>query len=136
MSGELRLADRILVADDEPDTVNLTKMILEQEGYQVSTASNGVEALLRAGAELPDLILLDVIMPAKSGWEVCKTLKSQDKTKHIPVVIFTVLGKPLGDDVSMTRAREAGCDGYLAKPFTPEGLLAEVKKHLDQPKSA
>ena len=130
--GELGLVDRILVADDEPDIVNLAKVILEGEGYQVSVASNGVEALRKAEAELPDLILLDVIMPAKSGWEVCKTLKSQDKTKHIPVVIFTVLSKPLGDDVSRMRAEEAGCDGYLAKPFTPEGLLAEVKKHLDQ----
>jgi len=123
---------RILVADDEPDIRNLVRMILEKNGYQVSLASNGVEALQKAETELPDLILLDVVMPAKSGWEACKTLKSQEKTKHIPVVIFSVLSTILGDDVSRKHADEYGCDGYLAKPFTPDGLLAEVKKHLDR----
>lgn len=120
-----------MVADDEPDTLNLVKVILEQEGYQVLVASNGVEALRRAETELPDLVMLDVVMPAKSGWEVCRTLKAQDKTKHIPVVIFTVLSATIGD-ASKMRAEEAGCDGYVTKPFTPEGLLAEVRKHLDQ----
>lgn len=121
---------RILVADDEPDIRNLVRMILEGEGYQVFLASNGAEALQKVEIELPDLILLDVVMPAKSGWEVCKTLKSREKTKHIPIVIFSVLSTVLGDDVSRKRAEEYGCDGYLAKPFTPDGLLAEVKKHL------
>jgi CheY-like chemotaxis protein len=125
---------RILVADDELDTRNLVRMILERQGYQVSLASNGVEALQKAETELPDLILLDVVMPAKSGWEVCKTLKSQDKTKHIPVVIFTVLSTLLGNDVSKKHADESGCDGYIAKPFNTNQLLTEVKKHLDQKK--
>jgi CheY-like chemotaxis protein len=110
------------------------KKILEREGYDVSLASNGVEALRKAEAELPDLIFLDVVMPAKSGWEVCKTLKSQDKTKHIPVVIFTVLSKLLGNDVSRKHADESGCDGYIAKPFNTDQLLTEVKKYLDQRK--
>ena len=123
---------RILVADDEPDIRNLVRMILEGEGYQVFLASNGAEALQKAEIELPDLILLDVVMPAKSGWEVCKTLKSQEKTKHIPVIICSVLFTVLGDDVSRKHAEDYGCDGYLAKPFTPDGLLAEVKKHLDR----
>jgi CheY-like chemotaxis protein len=123
---------KILVADDEPDIRNLVRMILEKNGYQVSLASNGVEVLQKAETELPDLVLLDVVMPAKSGWEACKILKSQEKTKHIPVVIFSVLSTILGDDVSRKHAEEYGCDGYLAKPFTPDGLLAEVKKHLDR----
>jgi len=127
--------DKILVVDDEPDIANLTKMILELEGYQVLVASDGVEALQKAKVELPDLILLDVILPAKTGLEVCKILKSQDRTKHIPVVIFTVLSKIIGNGVSKKHADESGCDGYLAKPFTPEGLLTEVKKHLDQAKA-
>jgi len=123
---------RILVADDEPDIRNLIRMILGGKGYEVSLASNGAEALQKAETELPDLILLDVVMPAKSGWEVCKTLKSQEKTKHIPVIIFSVLSQVLGNDVSKKHAEEYGCDGYLAKPFTPDGLLAEVKKLLDR----
>ncbi len=128
------LADRILVVDDERDTLNLMKMILTKEGYEVSLASNGVEALQKAEAEQPDLVLLDVIMPAKNGWTVCKTLKTQDKTKHIPVVIFTVLSNVLGDELSRKHALECGCDGYLAKPFDSEQLLTEVKKHLHQAK--
>lgn len=128
------MVKKILVADDELDIRNLAKIILEKNGYQVSLAANGAEALQKAENELPDLILLDVVMPAKSGWEVCKTLKSQTKTKHIPIVIFTVLSTLLGDDVSRKHADEAGCDGYLAKPFNTNQLLTEVKKHLDQRK--
>jgi CheY-like chemotaxis protein len=127
---------KILVADDELDTRNLVKIILEKNGYQVSLAANGAEALQKAENELPDLILLDVVMPARTGWEVCKTLKSQEKTKHIPVVIFSVLSKLLGDDVSRKHADESGCDGYLAKPFNTDQLLTEVKKYLDQRKEA
>lgn len=125
---------KILVADDELDIRNLAKIILEENGYQVSLAANGAEALQKAENELPDLILLDVVMPARTGWEVCKTLKSQEKTKHIPVVIFTVLSRLLGDDVSRKHAEESGCDGYLAKPFNTDQLLTEVKKYLDQRK--
>jgi len=126
------LVKKILVADDELDIRNLVKIILEENGFQVSLAANGAEALQKAENELPDLIILDVVMPARTGWEVCKTLKSQEKTKHIPVIICSVLSMVLGDDVSRKHAEEYGCDGYLAKPFTPDGLLAEVKKHLDR----
>ena len=128
------MVKKILVVDDELDIRNLAKIILEENGYQVSLAANGAEALQKAESELPDLILLDVVMPARTGWEVCKTLKSQEKTKHIPVVIFSVLSKLLGDDVSRKHADESGCDGYIAKPFNTNQLLTEVKKHLDQKK--
>jgi CheY-like chemotaxis protein len=113
------------------DIRNLAKIILEENGYQVSVAANGVEALQKAERELPDLILLDVIMPAKGGWEVCKILKSQDKTKHIPIVIFTVLSVALGDESSRKYANEAGANGYLSKPFTKDELLTQVKKCLE-----
>jgi len=128
------LMKKTLVADDELDIRNLTKIVLEQNEYQVSLTANGAEALQKAESELPDLILLDVVIPAKSDWEVCKTRKSQTKTKHIPVVIFTVLSKLLGNDVSRKHAEEYGCDGYLAKPFNANQLLTEVKKYLDQRK--
>lgn len=107
-------------------------MILEKNGYQVSLAANGAEALQKAEDDLPDLIILDVVMPAKSGWEVCKTLKSQDRTKHIPIVIFTVLSIAIGDESSRKYAKEAGANGYLPKPFNTKQLLAIVKKHLEQ----
>lgn len=126
------MPEKILVVDDEMDIRNLAKTILEAEGYTVLLAANGLEALQKAEHELPDLILLDVVLPAKSGWDVCKTLKAQAKTKHIPVIIFTVLSQPLGDEVSRKYAEESGCDGYLAKPFTRQGLLTEIKKQLPQ----
>jgi CheY-like chemotaxis protein len=125
------MPQKILVADDELDIRNLVKIILEKNNYQVTVAANGVEALEKAESELPDLILLDVIMPAKSGWEVCKILKSKDETKHIPIVIFTVLSVMVGDKASMKYAEEAGADGYLPKPFNTSELLAQVKKYLN-----
>ena len=86
------MADKILIVDDEPDVVNLAKRILEREKYHVITASEGDEALEKARVEMPDLILLDIVMRGKDGYEVCKILKSHAATRHIPVVMFTVLG--------------------------------------------
>ena len=114
--------------DDEPDILGAAKMILEGEAYQVSTGSTGEEALQKADAEIPDLVLLDVVLPGKSGLEVCKLLKTQAKTRHIPVVIFTVLGR----DVDKRLSGEAGADGHFTKPFTPEDLSSEVKRQLEK----
>jgi CheY-like chemotaxis protein len=122
------LADKILVVDDEPDTLNLTKLILERNGHLVVSATNGEEALQKADTERPDLVLLDMVMPGKSGLEVCKMLKAQPKTKLIPVVIFTVLGR----DVDRKLSKEAGADGHLLKPFTPDGLIAEIGQQLEK----
>ncbi len=122
------MPDVILVTDDEADIVSTAQMILEAEGYRVVTANNGEIALAKANSEMPDLILLDVVMPGKSGVEVCKILKDQPKTKHIPVIMFTALAR----DVDRKLTAEAGADGHFMKPFTPEALVAEVKKQLDR----
>lgn len=121
------MPDRILVVDDEPDVLNLTKAILAKRGYQVIVASDGDEALRKADAEVPELILLDWVMPEKNGLEVCKILKSQSKTKHIPVVVTTVLGR----EVDRTMTKEAGANAHFMKPFTPVALLTEVRQQLD-----
>ena len=117
---------KIMVVDDEKDMVDATKMILEMEGYEVVVAYDGDEALQKADAEMPDLIFLDQMMPGKSCIEVCKILKSQAKTKHIPVLIFTASGSNIDDLVA-----EAQADGCFLKPFAPEDLLAEVRKRVD-----
>jgi CheY-like chemotaxis protein len=122
------LPDKVLVVDDEADILDLARMILEEDGYCVVEASSGDEALLKAEAENPDLILLDVVMPGKSGLEVCKALKSQVRTRCIPMVMFTVLGR----DVDKKLAREVGADGHFTKPFTPEDLRAEIRKYLKE----
>lgn len=120
--------DKILVVDDEAGILDLTRMMLEAQGYWVSTAWNGEEAMRVAEAELPDLILLDVVMPGASGFEVCKTLKRQSKTCMIPVVMFSALDR----EVDRRMGMEAGADGYLTKPFTSEILKAEVTRRLEE----
>lgn len=117
------MVDKILVVDDEVDIVNLVKIILESEGYIVSTAFDGEEAIVRATSELPDLILLDIVMPRKTGLEVCRILKSQNKTKMIPILMFTVLGR----DVDKRMSMEAGADGHITKPFEADELISNIK---------
>jgi CheY-like chemotaxis protein len=120
------LKGKILVADDEPDTLNLVKMILEDDGYEVILAINGEEAVAKANAEQPHLIFLDVVMPGKSGFEVCKVLKSQQKTKFTPIITFSALGREADKKLS----REAGAEDHFVKPFTPEDLINEVQSYL------
>ena len=122
------MPDKILIVDDELDIQNLVKRKLDRKGYQAIGASDGEEALQKTGVEMPDLILLDVVMPGKSGFEVCKSLKSKQKTKFIPVVMFTSLGR----DVDKKMVNESGADGHIIKSFESEDLLTVVKKHLDK----
>jgi DNA-binding response OmpR family regulator len=124
--------DKILVVDDEFILRDLMRTILEEEGFGVITASDGEEALKKADNELPDLILLDLMMPGKSGLEVCKILKSQAKTKSIPVVMATVLGR----EVDRTLTKEAGADAHFMKPFSALALLTEVRRQLDNAKES
>ncbi|WP_455276241.1 response regulator [[Eubacterium] cellulosolvens] len=121
------MPDRILVADDEPDLLNAAKIMLERGGYQVIEANDGDEALEKVYSEKPDLIILDVVMPGKTGTEVCRILKDDPITSSIPILMYTVLGREADSKIS----EEAGADGHLIKPFTPEELVAVVKKHLD-----
>lgn len=113
--------------DDEFILRDLMRTILEEEGFSVITASDGEEALTKAGNELPDLIILDLMMPGKSGLEVCKILKSQSETKRIPVVMATVLGR----EVDRTLTKAAGADAHFMKPFSALALLTEVKHQLE-----
>ncbi len=120
------MTKKILVVDDEPDILGLTKRILEEEGYHVITALSAMEGLEKAEAETPDLILLDIRMPKIDGIEACRILKKQSKTKSIPVVMFTALTQMN----EMNAAKEAGSSGYIVKPFMPERLRSEVKKQI------
>ncbi len=117
---------RILIADDEEDIKTVMSMVLESEGYEILTAYDGLDALDKAQNELPDLILLDIMMPMFDGIEVCKKLKSDWKTKDIPIIMVSAAA----EDVSMKKAKEAGADDYIIKPFEPEVLLQKVKKYL------
>ena len=104
---------RILAIDDEEGVLSLLKFKLRQFGHEVITANNGIDGLRKARKLEPDLILLDLVMPGMSGFRVCELLKSYNKTKDIPIFIFTALDRM--EDVQ--RAFEKGADDYIVKPF-------------------
>ena len=121
---------RILLVDNDSDTVMMTKSRLEANGYIVMATSNGWDGLELAKEYQPDVILLDVIMPAMEGCEVCAKLTGGEKTRNIPVLMFTVSAKENLEAMCL----KAGAKAVIFKPFEPKQLLALIKKALD-PKS-
>lgn len=117
---------RILVIDDLPENVFMIQDRLEHEGYEVITAFNGKDGIERALNEIPDLILLDVMMPDITGFEVCKILVNDDKTKHVPIILVTA--KSTAEDTK--EGLEAGAFDYIKKPFNRIELLARVHSAL------
>ena len=117
---------KILVIDDLPENVFILQDRLIQEGYDVITAYGGTEGLERAFSTKPDLILLDVMMPDMSGFEVCKKLVSDEITKHIPIILVTA--KSGAEDIK--EGLEAGAFDYIKKPFNRVELMARVKSAL------
>ncbi len=117
---------RILIAEDEPDIRELVALILELDGHEVIQARDGQEAVEKAHAEQPDLILMDVRMPRMTGYEACETLKADPATQHIPVVFLSAKGQA-GE---VEAGYRAGAVAYLIKPFDAEELLSQVKAIL------
>lgn len=118
---------KILIADDDPHFVLMAKSRLEANHYEVSTVSNGVDAVKCAGDWKPDLVLLDMLMPAMEGYDVCKQLKSADNTRQIPIIILTASTRK-EDQIKCLRA---GALVVILKPFNPIELLALIKKAFD-----
>lgn len=114
---------RILVADDDPAILEVISIILEDAGYDVDTSSNG-EISLQTEGILPDLFLLDVWMSGKDGRDTCKQIKSDERTKHIPVIIVSA-----NRDIEKITF-ESGADAFLAKPFEMNDLLALIAKYI------
>mgnify|MGYP005845868491 CR=1 FL=1 len=115
------MAHDILLIEDDLDILEFTRLVLTNHGYAVRSALDGREALEAVGERLPDLILLDLMMPIMDGFAVGKTLRADERTRDIPIVVFSAY--PGG----LARAREINPDGYLTKPFELEDLLSCVE---------
>ena len=113
---------RILIADDEPDILEIISYNLGKEGYEVYTAKDGNEAIERAKQLNPDLIILDVMMPRKTGVEVCQILRSQPLFKETLIIFLTALS----DEASHIKGLETGADDYVSKPISPKVLVSRV----------
>jgi pilus assembly protein CpaE len=120
------MSEKILVVDDDLDSLKLIGMMLQRQGYEVIAANTGAQAIAKAGHESPDLVILDVMMPDMDGLEVCRRLRANAATRPIPIIMFTA--KTLIDD--KVAGFEAGADDYLTKPTHPAELSARIKSVL------
>lgn len=116
----------ILVVDDEPDLADLVSYNLKKEGFEVSSASDGEEALKKIRKGNFNLIILDLMLPGIQGMELCRIFRNDPKTKHLPIIMLTAKG----EDVDKILGLEMGADDYIAKPFSPRELVARVKAVL------
>jgi CheY-like chemotaxis protein len=117
---------RILIADDDPVILRLIQVNLELEGYEVLTANNGQEAVDIATAELPDLVILDIMMPRLDGYQACQKLKEGATTTNLPVIFLSAKAQQ-GD---IEKGKSFGVVDYLTKPFDPSELLEVVERHI------
>jgi two-component system phosphate regulon response regulator PhoB len=122
----MKMAERILVIDDEPDLLELVRLNLDQAGYRVETAETGGEALELVRSSPPDLIVLDLMLPDISGTEVCRQIRSDPDLARIPVIMLTAKA----DEVDRVVGFELGADDYVTKPFSPRELTLRVRAVL------
>jgi len=122
--------EKILIVDDERDILKMLDYNLKKEGFRVISASDGEDAIDSALKERPDLIVLDLMLPGLDGLEVCKTLKKENKTANIPIIMLTAKAQETDKIVGL----ELGADDYITKPFSPRELVARVKAVLRRAK--
>jgi len=115
--------ETILLVDDEPHIIELARLYLQQEGFQITSAADGIQALAEVERSAPDLIVLDLMLPRLDGWEVCRRIRA---TSDLPILMLTARD----DDIDKIVGLELGADDYLTKPFNPRELVARVKAIL------
>ena len=120
------MSKKVLIADDEPNIVAAVEFLLQRNGYEVQVARNGDEALKLVEASNPDLVLLDVMMPVRSGYEVCKRIRENDAWRHIKIIMLSAKGR----DAEVTKGLALGADDYVTKPFSTRDLLNRIGKLL------
>jgi DNA-binding response OmpR family regulator len=117
----------ILCVEDEPEMIDLIRLILGRRGFEVKGAGGGVEGLDMIRQDPPDLVLLDLMMPDMDGWEVYQQMKADEKTKHIPVIVVTAKAQSIDKVLGLHIAK---VDDYITKPFSPQDLMNSVDKVL------
>ncbi|MFZ1643784.1 MAG: response regulator [Candidatus Contendobacter sp.] len=120
------MASKILVVDDEPNIVLSLEFLMKQAGFQVRTASDGEAALTAIAAERPDLMLLDVMMPRKNGYEVCQAVRANPDWKGIRIIMLTAKGR----EVEREKGLALGADDYITKPFSTQEVVERVRELL------
>ena len=118
---------QVLIADDEPNIVAALEYLLQRNGYEVSIARNGDEALKLIELNRPDLVLLDVMMPVRSGYEVCQVMRAREDWRHIKIVVLTAKGR----EADANKGLALGADLYITKPFSNRDLIAKINGLLD-----
>lgn len=121
------MAKYVLIVDDEPNIVLSLEFLMKKEGYEVLSVSNGDEAMQVITERIPDLIILDVMMPRKDGYEVCQELRSNPSWRDMKIIMLTAKGR----DVEREKGLALGADDYVTKPFATQELVEKVKALLN-----
>ena len=118
---------KVLIADDEPNIVVSLEFLMQQCGYEIHTVANGNDALRVAREFRPDLMLLDIMLPLKNGFEVCQVMRETPELNRVKIVMLTAKGR----DIEVTKGLALGADAYITKPFATRELLETVKRLLE-----
>jgi two-component system alkaline phosphatase synthesis response regulator PhoP len=120
------MSHKILIADDEPNIVISLEFLMQQSGYEVAIARDGEEALVQMATFQPDLVLLDVMLPLRSGFEVCQAIRENSAWNRVKVVMLSAKGR----DFEVSKGLALGADAYVTKPFSTRELIAQVQRFL------
>jgi DNA-binding response OmpR family regulator len=121
------MSHKILIADDEPNILISLEYLMKREGYEVSVARDGDEALAMILRDRPDLVLLDVMMPKKSGFEVCQEVRADEAARGTLILMLTAKGR----DTDVAKGLGSGADAYMTKPFSTKALVQKVREMLE-----
>ncbi len=120
------MAKKILIADDEPNIVASLEFLMRQKGYEVRVVNNGIDAFQAVSEFLPDLLLLDVMMPRMSGYDVCQRVRANADWQHVKIVMLSAKGR----EAEVSKGLAVGADAYVTKPFSTRDLVAKVAEML------
>lgn len=120
------MSKTILIVDDEPNIVLSLEFLMKREGFEVQTAGDGQAAIEMLAARRPDLMILDVMMPRKNGFEVCKEVRADPALSGLPIILLSAKGR----EVEIAKGLSLGADAYITKPFSTHELVAQVKEML------